>query len=61
MKEKRKKRKKQIESIFKVYNGSAVEYHAPKASNKSISQICSAGSAIAKGTSIGELINEIRK
>lgn len=61
MKEKRKKRRKQIESIFKVYNGSAVEYHAPKTSNKSISQICSAGSAIAKGTSIGELISEIRK
>ena len=61
MKEKRKRRKKQIESIFETYNGSAVEYHTPKTSNKSISQICRAGSTIAKGTSIGELINEIRK
>jgi len=61
MDEKRKKRIRQIESIFKAYNGSAVEYHLPRVSSKSISQICSNGSAIAKGTSIANLINEVRK
>ena len=61
MKERRKKRKKQIEAIFKIYNGSAVEYRTPTTSNKSISQICSTGSVIPKGTSIGDLINEARK
>ena len=61
MTEKRKKRAKEIESIFKVYNGSAVLYSTPKTSNKSISQICSIGSTTAAGTSIGSLLNEVRK
>ncbi len=61
MEEKRKRREKQIESIFKLYNGSAVVYHTPKISSKSIAQICSSGSHIAKGISINELINEARK
>ena len=61
MEEKRKKREKQIEAIFKVYNGSAVVYRAPKISSKSVAQICSTGSRIAKGTSINELIDEARQ
>ena len=61
MAEKRRKRQKEIESIFKVYNGSAVAYHPPTSSNKSISQICATGSKIVAGTSIGSLINVVRK
>lgn len=59
--EKRKKRQKQIEAIFKVYNGSAVVYNSPQTSKKSVFQICSTGSAIVTGTSVGSLINDIRK
>lgn len=61
MVEKRRKRQQEIASIFKIYNGSAVAYHLPTSSNKSISQICATGSKIVAGTSIGSLINAIRK
>ena len=61
MKERRKKRLEKIESIFKIYNGSAVTYHTQKPSNKSIQQICSMGATIAFGTSVNSLLNEVRK
>jgi len=61
MTEKRLKRQKEIASIFKIYNGSAVAYHPPASSNKSISQICATGSKIVAGISIGSLINAVRK
>ena len=56
-----KKRKQKIEAIFEIYNGSAVAYHAPETSAKSISQICAKGSKIAKGINISSLIDEVRK
>ena len=57
-----KERKKEIEAIFKRYNGSAVTYIPRKKScKKSIAEICSSGSTLAKGTSVMDLINEIRK
>jgi len=59
--EKRKKREKEIKAIFKVYNGSAVVYNAPQSSDKSISQICSTGATLAKGTTLNTLLNEVRK
>jgi len=58
---KRKKREKEIKAIFKVYNGSAVVYHTPQSSDKSISQICSTGATLAKGTTLNTLLNEVRK
>ncbi|MCK5659089.1 MAG: hypothetical protein KAH96_04355 [Alphaproteobacteria bacterium] len=58
---KRLSRAQQIDKIFKVYNGSAVSYNAQKTSNKSIAQICSTGSKLAKGQTISKLLNEIRK
>lgn len=61
MKEKRAKRQKAIEAIFKVYNGSAVTYIPSSSSDKSVAKICSSGATIAKGTSIGSLINEVRR
>lgn len=61
MTNKRNKRSKQIEAIFKKYNGAAVIYNSSATSNKSISQICSTGSTTVKGMTISELINEARK
>ena len=61
MKEKRKRRQEQIEKIFKIYNGSAVEYHTPHTSSKSITSLCSSGSSVARGTSVADLINAARK
>lgn len=58
---KRNNRNKKIEAIFKKYNGAAVIYNSSTASSKSISQICSVGSATVKGMSISALINEARK
>ena len=58
--EKRKKRLKEIEAIYKVYNGSAIIYHTPS-SNKSVSQICSTGTKLAAGMTIRTLLNEVRK
>lgn len=59
--EKERRRERKIEAIFKVYNGSAIVYHTPKTSNKSISQICSTGATLAKGTTINSLLSEVRK
>ncbi|MFH0772329.1 MAG: hypothetical protein V1933_06890 [Candidatus Omnitrophota bacterium] len=61
MKEKREKRQRAIDAIFKVYNGSAVAYTPSSSSNKSVAKICSSGATIAKGTSISSLINEVRQ
>lgn len=61
MQEKRVRRAAQIESIFKVYNGSAVSYHAQKTSSQSVSDLCKNGSKVAKNTTIGKLIDEVRK
>jgi len=59
--EKRKKRLKEIEAIYKVYNGSAIIYHTPQPSSKSISQICSRGAKLAPGTTVSSLLDEVRK
>ena len=58
--EKRKKRLKAIEAIYKVYNGSAIIYQTPQSSNKSISQICSTGATLAPGTTVSSLLNEVK-
>lgn len=59
--EKRKKRIKEIEAIYKVYNGSVILYQAAQPSSKSISQICSTGAKLATGTTVSSLLNEVRK
>lgn len=61
MADKKNKREKQIEAIFKKYNGSAVLYCSMAVSNKSIARICSSGTSVATGLTISDLINEARK
>ena len=60
MKKAEKKQSEQVKKMFKVYNGSAYIYDSPQASNKSIAKICSGGTAVAKGTSIGELFTKFK-
>lgn len=60
MKKQKPSKKSKTESVFKVYNGSAVHVKMPK-SPRSIEEICSSGSVLASGTSINSLINDIRK
>ena len=52
------KRQKEFDTAFKVYNGSAVDFHAKSYTRKSVQQICNSGTSLAKGMTITRMLNE---
>jgi len=55
------KKNKKVDSVFKVYNGTAVRFYTPHSSKKSIAEICSSVKPIPKSLHINKLINDARK
>ncbi len=54
----KQKRDKELNSAFKIYNGSAMSFHPKKPVDKSIGQICKNGSHLLKGTTVEQAMRD---